>query len=89
MSAPGVVAVTGLGTFLGRGIAARLLVREGRAPDRAAAVALMRQMPRAEQAALLRGTDSETLLRLYVTEETEGFPNVPDLLADGTVLLAN
>lgn len=70
-------------------IVARLLVREGRADDAAAARALAESMAPGELAAWLRGLPVESLFAAYEVEEGEELLlDMPRVFADGAVLPA-
>lgn len=70
----------------GSEVVARLLVAAGRAPDRAAALALAAQTPSAELAAFLRELPPEAILEACGRGTETGMLDFPQLFADGTVL---
>jgi para-nitrobenzyl esterase len=63
-----------------------LLIVDGRADDRPAAVNAIAAMSDLVIAHFLRDTDPATLLEAYMTDDSEGIPDVPNVFADGTVL---
>jgi len=63
-----------------------LLERDGRAADRAAAVATLGAMPSAEVAAYLRGHSAYEILGLFEGSRMGGMYDVPQLFRDGRVL---
>jgi para-nitrobenzyl esterase len=65
-----------------------LLVRDGRAPDRHGAKAVLAGMGDAELASFLRGKSAEEMLRLYRGDRLGGMYRIPQLLRDGVVLPA-
>ncbi len=67
-------------------ILARLWVADGRARDRAEALAALAPLSGDELAAFLRERSAEELLGTYLREDSEGLIDVPQLFADGLVL---
>ena len=69
-------------------IAAQLLVAAGRAPDRAAAKALVASLPADELAAFLRERSAEEIIGAYLAGEDELLLDMPRVFGDGAVLPA-
>jgi para-nitrobenzyl esterase len=67
-------------------VVARLLVRAGEAPDRAAAKAKIAAMPVAEMARRLRATPAIELLKAYTPLPGMGMIRMPMVFRDGAVL---
>jgi para-nitrobenzyl esterase len=64
----------------------KLLVRDGKAKDRAAAKITLGAMTADEVAGYLRGKRPAEILEVYGTEEDEGLIDMPKVFADGFVL---
>jgi len=65
---------------------ARLLVRDGRAPDRAGAKVVLASMSDGEVATYLRGQSPRELLEAYPGNRALGMIDMPLVIRDGTVL---
>jgi len=68
-------------------IAARLLQRDGKAPDRAGALARLAAMPPAEVGTWLRGTSARNVLAAY-QPLSSGMIDMPRVVRDGAVIPA-
>ena len=65
-----------------------LVVKQGRAPNRAAARAELATWTAAETAEFLHGLSPAEILAAYSTDDAEGLVRVPQMFLDGTVLPA-